>query len=138
MRGVKTVKDFTQSVNMGLHFVFSGFWLTQNADETVGYCIDAIKDYACSGTGCRGGCHLASFWDEEAYAIKKVMTYLAKAFKATLQEIGAWLVWAANRIYKFNALELRRADSEVKDIADGRYDWRIDRLDRGQGGGLSR
>ena len=29
-RGVKTVKDFTQSVNMGLHFVFSGFRLTQN------------------------------------------------------------------------------------------------------------
>ena len=24
MRGVKTVKDFTQSVNMGLHYVFSG------------------------------------------------------------------------------------------------------------------
>ena len=24
MRGVKTVKDFTQSVNMGLHFVISG------------------------------------------------------------------------------------------------------------------
>ena len=43
-----------------------------------------------------------------------------------------------NRIYKFNALELRRADSGVKDVADGRYDWRIDRLDRGQGGGLSR
>ena len=108
------------------------------ADETVGYCIDAIKDYACSGTGCRGGHHGSCFWDEEASAIKKVMTYLAKAFKTTLQEIGAWLVWAANRIYKFNALELRRTDSEVKDIADGRYDWRIDRLDRGQGGGLSR
>ena len=108
------------------------------ADETVGYCIDAIKDYACSGTGCRGGHHGSCFWDEEASAIKKVMTYLAKAFKTTLQEIGAWLVWAANRIYKFNALELRRADSGVKDVADGRYDWRIDRLDRGQGGGLSR
>ena len=108
------------------------------ADETVGYCIDAIKDYACSGTGCRGGHHGSCFWDEEASAIKKVMTYLAKAFKTTLQEIGAWLVWAANRIYKFNALELRRADSGVKDVADGRYDWRIDRLDRGQGGGISR
>ena len=29
MQGVKTVKDFTQSVNMGLHFVISGFRLTQ-------------------------------------------------------------------------------------------------------------
>lgn len=66
------------------------------------------------------------------------MTYLAKAFKTTLQEIGDWLVWAANKIYKFNTLELRRADSEVKDVADGRYDWRIDRIDRGRGGGISR
>ena len=108
------------------------------ADETVGYCIDAIKDYACSGTGCRGGHHGSCFGDEEASAIKKVMMYLAKAFKTTLQEIGAWLVWAANRIYKFNALELRRADSGVKDVADGQYDWRIERIERGQGGGLSR
>ena len=34
MQGVKTVKDFTQCVNMGLHFVIScvisGFRLTQN------------------------------------------------------------------------------------------------------------
>lgn len=108
------------------------------ANETVGYCIDAIKDYACSGTGCRGGHHGSCFWDEEASAIKKVMTYLAKAFKTTLQEIGDWLVWAANKIYKFNALELRRADSEVKDVADGRYDWRIERIERGRGGGMSR
>ena len=108
------------------------------ADETVGYCINAIKDYACSGTGCRGGHHGSCFWDEEASAIKKVMTYLAKAFKTTLQEIGDWLVWAANKIYKFNTLELRRADSEVKDVADGRYDWRIDRIERGYGGGRSR
>ena len=38
MRGVKTVKDFTQSVNMGLHFVFSGFRLTQilSFPESVG------------------------------------------------------------------------------------------------------
>ena len=109
-----------------------------DSDETLGYCIDAIKDYACSGLGCRGGHHDIGFWDEEASAIKIVMTYLAKAFKTTLQEIGAWLVWAANRIYKFNVLELRRADSEVKDVADGRYDWKIDRLDCGQGGGISR
>ena len=108
------------------------------ADDTVGYCIDAIKDYACSGTGCRGGHHGSCFGDEEASAIKKVMMYLAKAFKTTLQEIGDWLVWAANKIYKFNTLELRRADSEIKDVADGQYDWRIERIERGQGGGLSR
>ena len=48
------------------------------------------------------------------------------------------LVWLANILYHFNDRELYRADKEVKDIADGQYDWRIDRIDRGRGGGMSR
>ncbi len=105
------------------------------SDETFGYCIDAIKDYACSGLGCRGGHHDLCFWDEEALAIKKVMTSLAKAFKTTLQAIGDWLVWMAHRLYNFNDRELFRADKAVKDVADGGYDWRIERIERGYGGG---
>ena len=111
---------------------------TMKAYPTIGYCVDAIKDYACSGTGCRGGSHGSCFWDEEASAIKKVMTSFATALQATLREVGAWLVWLAHIVYHFNERELYRADNEVKDVADGRYDWRIERLDRGQGGGMSR
>ena len=111
---------------------------TMKAYPTIGYCIDAIKDYACSGTGCRGGSHGSCFWDEEASAIKKVMTSFATALQATLREVGAWLVWLAHIVYHFNERELYRADNEVKDVADGRYDWRIDRIDRGRGGGISR
>ena len=44
----------------------------------------------------------------------------------------------ASRIARFNDWELNRAEREVKDVADGRYDWRIDRIDRGRGGGISR
>ena len=105
------------------------------SDETFGYCIDAIKDYACSGLGCRGGHHDLCFWDEEALAIKKVMTSLAKAFKTTLQAIGDWLVWMAHRLYNFNDRELFRADNAVRDVANGGYDWRIERIERGYGGG---
>ena len=108
------------------------------ADRRIGYCIDAIKDYACSGTGCRGGRHGDCFWDEEAYTIKNVITSFAEALQATLREIGSWLVWLANAVHRFNDRELYRADKEVRDVADGRYDWRIERIDRGQGGGISR
>ena len=106
------------------------------ADKRIGSCIEAIKDYACSGTGCRGGQHSACFWDEEAYAIKKVMMTFAAALQTTLREIGSWLVWLANILHKFNDRELYRADREVKDIADGRYDGRIRRYE--EGNGLSR
>ena len=119
--------------------LLSGFSAnTMKAYPTIGYCVDAIKDYACSGTGCRGGSHGSCFWDEEASAIKKVMTSFATALQATLREVGAWLVWLAHIVYHFNERELYRANNEVKDVADGRYDWRIDRIDRGQGGGISR
>ena len=119
--------------------LLSGFSAnTMKAYPTIGYCVDAIKDYACSGTGCRGGSHGSCFWDEEASAIKKVMTSFATALQATLREVGAWLVWLAHIVYHFNERELYRADNEVKDVADGRYDWRIDRIDRGRGGGISR
>ena len=107
-------------------------------DKRIGYCINAIKDYACSGTGCRGGHHSAGFWDEEAYAIKDVMSSLAASLQATFREIGAWLVWLANALHNYNDRELYRADKEVRDVADGCYDWRFPREENGYGGGRSR
>ena len=88
---------------------------------------------ACSGTGCRGGHHSAGFWDEEAYAIKNVMSSLAASLQATFREIGAWLVWLANALHNFNDRELYRADKEVRDVADGRYDWRFTKIENGNG-----
>ena len=103
-----------------------------SSDETLGYCINAIQDYACSGLGTRNsGHHDLGFWDEEASVIKRVMTSLAEAFKATLKEIGNWLVWVANQLYKFNDRELHRADKGVNDIAAGGYYWRIQRYEKG-------
>ncbi len=107
-------------------------------DEVIKFAIEAIQDYAYSGTGGRGGNHGDCFRDNEAYIIKKVMTNLAAIAKTTFQAIGNWLVYVASRIARFNDWELNRAEREVKDVADGRYDWRIDRIDRGRGGGMSR
>ena len=107
-------------------------------DEVIKFAIEAIQDYAYSGTGGRGGNHGDCFRDNEAYIIKKVMTRLSAIAKTTFQAIGYWLVYVASRIARFNDWELNRAEREVKDVADGRYDWRIDRIDRGRGGGISR
>ena len=40
-------------------------------------------------------------------------------------------VWLASTLGRFNANELRRADHEVHDIADGRYDGRIQKYQQG-------
>ncbi len=88
-----------------------------------------ITDYAYSGSLCRGGNHGDIFHDDEAYTIKHVMKKMSEAAKAPLQIIGFWLVWIANTVGKFSDRELHRAEREVKDIADGRYDWRIERFE---------
>jgi hypothetical protein len=107
-------------------------------DEVIKFAIEAIQDYAYSGTGGRGGNHGDCFRDNEAYIIKKVMTNLAAIAKTSFQVIGNWLVYVASRIARFNDWELNRAEREVKDVADGRYDWRIERIDRVRGGGITR
>ena len=88
----KYAMDYSQGWKESVLTGFSANLL--EADQTIGYCVNAIQDYAYSGFQCRGcGKHGDIFWPEEAYAIKKVMTSFAKVFKTTLREIGAWLVW---------------------------------------------
>ena len=133
----KYAMDYSQGWKESVLTGFSANLL--EADQTIGYCVNAIQDYAYSGFQCRGGGkHGDIFWPEEAYAIKKVMTSFAEVFKTTLREIGAWLVWLAHKLAKFNDRELYRADKEVKDIADGRYDGQIRKVENGYGGGMSR
>ena len=49
----------------------------------------------------------------------------------TLKQVANWFVWLASTLGRFNANELRRADHEVHDIADGRYDGRIQKFQQG-------
>ena len=133
----KYAMDYSQGWKESVLTGFSANLL--EADQTIGYCVNAIQDYAYSGFMCRGGGkHDCIFWPEEAQAIKNVMTSFAEVFKTTLREIGAWLVWLAHKLAKFNDRELYRADKEVKDIADGRYDGQIRKVENGYGGGMSR
>ena len=100
-------------------------------DEGLQFCIKAIQDYAYSGFGGRGGKHGDIFWDNESFAIKQYMKMFADLASATLKQVADWFVWLASTLGRFNANELRRADHEVHDIADGRYDGRIQKFQQG-------
>ena len=100
-------------------------------DEDLQFCIKAIQDYAYSGFGGRGGKHGDIFWDNESYAIKQYLKMFADLASATLKQVADWFVWLASTLGRFNANELRRADHEVHDIADGRYDGRIQKFQQG-------
>ena len=110
-------------------------------DEGLQFCIKAIQDYAYSGFGGRGGKHGDIFWDNESYAIKHYLKMFADLASATLKQVADWFVWLASTLGRLfdersgkaerNANELRRADHEVHDIADGRYDGRIQKFQQG-------
>ena len=110
-------------------------------DEGLQFCIKAIQDFAYSGFGGRGGKHGDIFWDNESYAIKHYLKMFADLASATLKQVADWFVWLASTLGKFfdersgkaerNANELRRADHEVHDIADGKYDGRIQKYQQG-------
>lgn len=112
-------------------------YLLYKTNPTMQSCIKAIQDFAFSGTGCRGGKHGDIFWDEESSTIKSFMEYYNKATKVPFVHVGKYLVWLADQISHFNKLEKRRASREVNDVAEGRYDWRIQRS-QGRGGGRKR
>ena len=71
------------------------------------------------------------FWDNESYAIKHYLKMFSELASATLKQVADWFVWLASTLGRFNANELRRADHEVHDIADGRYDGRIQKFQQG-------
>ena len=100
-------------------------------DEGLQFCIKAIQDFAYSGFGCRGGKHGDIFWDNESFAIKQYMKMFADLASATLKQVANWFVWLASTLGKFNANEQKRAHNEVQDIADGRYDGRIQKYQQG-------
>ena len=100
-------------------------------DEGLQFCIKAIQDFAYSGFGGRGGKHGDILWDNESYAIKQYLKMFAELASVTLRQVADWFVWLASTLGKFNANELRRADHEVHDIADGRYDGRIQKYQQG-------
>ena len=93
--------------------------------------IDAIIDFACSGFG-GSGSHGDIFHDDEASGIKEFMNEYAETREEMLA-VGSWLVGYSSIKGRLSNQERSRAQKEVDDVAEGRYDWRIQR----GGNGLS-
>ena len=130
----ETLQDFYTIKERGdwqdpMFFAMSAY--IYRIDEGLQFCIKAIQDFAYSGFGGRGGKHGDIFWDNESYAIKHYMKMFAELASASLKQVADWFVWLASTLGRFNANELRRADHEVHDIADGRYDGRIQKFQQG-------
>ncbi len=106
-------------------------------DEMVKFCVDAVIDFAKSGSGCCGGNHGSYFYDEESSAIKALMFRFAKLAATSIEHVAQWLVWLAKELGQLTNMELHRADTEVRDIVEGKYDWRIERFENHRGDGLS-
>ena len=102
-------------------------------DEMIKFCVDAIIDFAESGSGCRGGNHGSYFYDEESSAIKSLMIKFARLAATSIEHVAQWLVWLAKELGQLTNMELHRADTEVRDIVDGKYDWRIERFENRNG-----
>jgi mobilization protein len=86
--------------------------------------IDAIIDFAKSAFGGKGK-HGDIFTDKEAAGIKNIMDEYAKS-KEERFAVGNWLVNFASIKGKLTDAQTDRAFSEVDDVAEGRYDWKID------------
>ncbi len=93
--------------------------------------IDAIIDFAHSGFGGNGS-HGDIFHDDEAAGIKEFMNEYAETREEMLA-VGNWLVGYSGIKGRLSNQERSRAQKEVDDVAEGRYDWRIQR----GGNGLS-
>ena len=136
LKSIRNIKINEETVKKYLDyicdsFLFEGALRFNIKGKDLQFCIKAIQDFAYSDFGGRGGKHGDIFWDNESYAIKHYLKMFAELASATLKQVADWFVWLASTLGRFNANELRRADHEVHDIADGRYDGRIQKYQQG-------
>lgn len=85
--------------------------------------VDAIISLA---TPDRQGRHREIFRNEEAAAIKETMNEFADTESGRIS-IGKWLVDYASSKAALSDLDVYHAQGEVDGVAQGRYDWRIER-----------
>ena len=93
------------------------------ASEVFKAAIDAIISFGTEQ-------HKSVFAPSEAADIKSVMQEYGKTTEQR-KAIGAWLCDYAEHLQPFDEIKHRHTLNEVGDVAEGKYDWKIE---RGQGG----
>lgn len=76
--------------------------------------------------------HKSIFSNDEAADIKSVMQNYGETTEQQ-KAVGVWLCDYAEHLHPFDEIKHRHTLNEVGDVAEGRYDRKID---RGQGNGL--
>ena len=66
------------------------------------------------------------FGNDEAADIKNVMQAYGKT-KEQQQAVGSWLCDYADSLQPFDEMRHRQTYKEVADVANGAYDWKIER-----------
>ncbi len=89
------------------------------ASEVFKRAIDAIVHYGTDK-------FKSIFGNDEAADIKSVMQNYGET-KEQYQTIGTWLCDYANDRQPFDKLKHRQTCKEVADVANGAYDWKIER-----------
>ena len=96
------------------------------ASEVFRRAIDAIIHFATER-------HKSIFSNDEAADIKSVMQSYGENTEQQ-KVVGAWLCDYAKHLQPFDETQHRQTLNEVGDVAEGRYDWKID---RGRGSGIT-
>lgn len=100
-------------------------------DQTVKYAVDSLISYANNNDG-RGG-HQDFLHDDQSTAIKMVMTNFSPNDKSVWMKIAAWLLHLAKSIGHLGEQAVRLIAKDLNAVAEGRYDWRIERFMRNNG-----
>lgn len=119
----KTIRLLQSTLKASRHILSLFADMLYKASEVFRRAIDAIIHFGTEQ-------HKSFFAPSEAADIKSVMQEYGETTEQQ-NMVGAWLCDYAEHRQPFDEIKYRHTLNEVGDVADGRYDWKID---RGRGG----
>ena len=123
----KTIRLLQSTLKASRHILSLFADMLYKASEVFRRAIDAIIHFGTEQ-------HKSFFAPSEAADIKSVMQEYGETTEQQ-KAIGAWLCDYAESRQPFDEIKHRHTLKEVGDVADGRYDWKIERM---QGNGISK
>lgn len=115
----KTISRLQGELNLRKQFLAIIADMLYAASEVFKRAIDAIIHYGTEK-------YKSIFGNDEAADIKSVMQDYGKSVKQQ-QAIGSWLCDYAESRQPFDETKHRQTYKEVTDVANGAYDWKIER-----------
>ena len=120
----KTIRLLQSTLKASRHILSLFADMLYKASEVFRCAIDAIIHFGTEQ-------HKSFFAPSEAADIKSVMQEYGKTTEQQ-NAVGAWLCDYAESRQPFDEIKHRHTLKEVGDVADGKYDWNIERNQRGR------